>query len=331
MTRSANPGVPRVVLLAGGVGGARMALGLARVLPAQSLSILVNVGDDEIFHGLKVCPDIDTVLYTLSGLVDAGQSWGVSGDTVQALEMLRRLQAEGTWMKLGDADLGVHIHRTNLLRQGLRLTEVTALLASKMGVAPAVLPVTDEDSPTLVVSEGARLRFQEWFVRERAKPFVSALEYPGANEAVLTREAHDALRQAELIVIAPSNPLLSIEPMLALPALRETIRSSRASRIAISPLIGGAAVKGPLVKLVRDLGLPPGNATIAQRYAGLLDALVIDEGDAPQAPSLAHDCGLEIVCVPTLIPDLERSAALATFLLGWHAARRAMASGEQAP
>ncbi|MDE5458944.1 2-phospho-L-lactate transferase [Bradyrhizobium sp. CSA112] len=230
-----------------------MALGFAGIVPPDDLSIIVNVGDDDRFHGLYVCPDLDTVLYTLSGVVNRTQSWGVAEDGTRALEVLRKLDSQGAWMKLGDADLGLHIYRTSRLAQGASLTVVTEEISRRFGVHCALLPVSDEECPTVVETVTGVLRFQEWFVRDRAGPTVKKLHLNLARQGRITDSVRVALCAADLVVLAPSNPYLSILPMLEVGGMREALRQAPGLKVAVSPLIGGRAIKGPLVKLMSDL------------------------------------------------------------------------------
>lgn len=307
----------RVVLLAGGVGGARLALGLSRVIPDDRLSIVVNVGDDDWFHGLKVCPDLDTVLYTLSGLADTHQGWGVVDDATRALEMLKHLGAAQTWMKLGDRDLGLHIHRSHRMREGARLSSVIAEMASVLRIGARVLPACDEALPTLIHTPRETLRFQEWFVRQKAQPTVTGLDYQGAEFARPAPGVLEAIEAANLIVIAPSNPLLSILPMLAVPDIRSAISRAAAPCIAISPLIGGRAVKGPLVTLMSDLGFVVGNDAIARMYGDAIDGMVIDNGDVDDVELLQASFGMDVLAASTWIPEVTSAAALAGAVLSW--------------
>ena len=306
-------GSSKVVVLAGGVGGARMALGFARI-PSVDLSVIVNIGDDDWFHGLKVCPDLDTVLYTLSGVVNRSQGWGVSDDATRALDTLRKLESPDTWMTLGDADLGLHIFRTQALRTERTLTQATAHIAQRFGLRARLLPVTDQECPTLIECEQGRLRFQEWFVKCGGAPRVKKLTFQGAAEARVTSEVDEALSRADLVVIAPSNPILSIDPMLAIGRFRAVLSESKVPRVAICPLVRGLAVKGPLVKLLEDLKIPATAEAIAGRYAGLIDGFVADEGDEPL--SGVEDC-MRILKMPILMSDESRSRALAEDLLAW--------------
>ncbi len=313
---------PKVVVLAGGVGGARMALGFAHALPEADVSVVVNVGDDDDFHGLRVCPDLDTVLYTLSGRVDTSQGWGVAGDDTKALEVLRILSSPDSWMKLGDADLALHIFRTAELRRGQRLTQVMAQVATNFGLKCHLLPVSDDECPTLVETGHGVSKFQEWFVRDRGAPQVKRLLFDAAAKASITREVRNAIEAATLIVVAPSNPYLSVRPMLAVGDMAKVLQQARAPKVAVSPLIGGIAIKGPLVKLMQDLGMEPNGSAIAKQYTGVVDAFVIDESDATQASALRTLSGLEILSLPTLISDASLAARLAEALLEWGAANR---------
>lgn len=301
---------PRVVLLAGGVGGARMAAGFARALPGSALTVIVNVADDDDFHGLRVCPDLDTILYTLSGQVDAKQAWGVEGDATRALNVLKRLGAKDTWMTLGDADLGLHLYRTARLQAGATLTEVTSEIAKSLGVNVRILPVSNDIVSTRVMTDQGQLRFQEWFVKHRCEPRVLSLKFDGAQAAAASPEVIDALRNAELIVFAPSNPLLSILPILKVDGIDDLIRASSASKVVVSPLINGLAVKGPLHKLMDELRLTPGNVGIAEFYEGLIDGITIDICDKVDSPDLERR-GLQILCAATRIATAQAAENLA--------------------
>ncbi|MES2999637.1 MAG: 2-phospho-L-lactate transferase [Pseudomonadota bacterium] len=314
----------KVAVIAGGVGGARMARGFAGIIPPQDLSVIVNVGDDERFHGLYVCPDLDTVLYTLSGVVDRSQGWGVAGDETKALEVLRKLQSPGSWMKLGDADLGLHIYRSSRLAQGASLTSVMQEVSQGFGVRCALLPASDDECPTEVETAAGLLRFQEWFVRDRAGTSVKALHFDAARRAGITDRVREALTSADLVVFAPSNPYLSIRPMLEIAGMSDTLRASPALKVAVSPLIGGRAVKGPLVQLMKDLGVDSSNVGIAASYSSIADVLVIDEGDSANAADLARQGAMEVVALATLIPDATRAEALARQIVEIAQGRRAV-------
>lgn len=306
-----------VVLLAGGVGGARMAEGFARALPQGALTVIANVGDDEEFYGLRVCPDIDTLLYTLSDRIDRSQGWGLAGDTVKALDVLRDLGAP-SWMKLGDADFGLHIWRTWRLAEGESLSAITAETSRQFGACANILPATDDRLRTKLRTEEGWMDFQPWFVERRCEPKVTALTYEGAETAKPGAEALAALDAADLVVIAPSNPLLSIEPILAVPGMREAVAGSAAPCVGVSPLIGGKAVKGPLARLMADLGMETTSGTVAHRYDGLLDAFVVDTSDETDADALRAD-GLKVLATDILMGGPEGAERLARTVLDFMA------------
>lgn len=300
---------PKYVLLAGGVGGARMAEGFARALPEGALTVIANVGDDEKFYGLHVSPDIDTLLYTLSDRIDRKQGWGVKGDTVQALDVLRDLGAP-VWMKLGDADFGLHIWRSWRLSQGATLSEITEEASKRLGARARVLPATDDQLKTKLLTDQGWLDFQPWFVGARCEPKVSALRYEGADKARPFAQALTAIAEADAIFIAPSNPLLSIEPMLAISEIADAVRVSNAPVIGVSPLIGGKAVKGPLARLLADLDLPGGAHGVTSRYDGLLDGFVVDAADEKDAAAIRGD-GIAVLQTDILMPDPTAAERLA--------------------
>jgi len=306
-----------IVLLAGGVGGARMAEGFARALPPGALTVIANVGDDEEFYGLRVCPDIDTLLYTLSDRIDRTQGWGVADDTVKALDMLCDLGAP-VWMKLGDADFGLHIWRSWRLASGASLSEVTAEAGERLGARAKILPATDDPLRTKLETDEGWMDFQPWFVGKRCQPRVSALRYEGADNAQPSAAALAAISAAELIIIAPSNPLLSIEPILAVAGLRTAVETTTAPCIGVSPLIGGKAVKGPLARLMADLGTEPTAAAVAARYAGLLDAFVVDHSDAADAAALRKS-GQAVLETDILMGGSEGAERLAREVLAFAA------------
>lgn len=312
------PALPNnVVLLAGGVGGARMAEGLARVLPAGSLTVIANVGDDEEFHGLHVSPDIDTLIYTLSNRIDRKQGWGVADDEVRALNVLGTLGAP-VWMKLGDADFGLHIWRSWRLAQGATLTEIIEEAARRLGASVRVLPATDDGVRTRLLTDEGWMDFQPWFVGKRCEPRVHELRYEGAAGATASPAALKVIAKATMIIFAPSNPLLSIEPILAINDIRAAIAASTAPKTGISPLIGGKAVKGPLARLMTDLGVTASAATVAARYAGLLDGFVVDVADKDDAESL-RGSGLAVLTTDILMRDPADAERLSAEVLDFAA------------
>lgn len=304
-----------VVLLSGGVGGARFAEGLNQVLPEGSLTIVANVGDDEDFYGLRVCPDLDTLLYTLSNQVDRNQGWGVARDTTKALEALETLGAPA-WMRLGDSDFGLHIWRSWQLGLGLSLTEIFDLAARRLDLGAKILPASDHILRTKVLTENGLMDFQAWFVGARCEPKVISIRFDGADKACASSIVLSKISQAELILFAPSNPLLSIEPILAVGGIKDAIARSTAPRIGVSPLIKGQCVKGPLGKLLRDIGLPATSAGMALRYEGLLDGFVVDPEDVPEMSGT----GFWALGTNILMSDRDRSASLAEEILEWASA-----------
>jgi LPPG:FO 2-phospho-L-lactate transferase len=277
---------PRVALLAGGVGGAKLADGLYRALPQGELSIIANPGDDFELHGLTICPDHDTLLYTLAGLGDRERGWGLAGETWNALEQFGKIGAPD-WFRLGDRDLALHIHRTALLKSGGRLTEVNRELQRRLGLPDApILMATDDPLRTRVRTPEGWMEFQPWFVGAQAKPEVLEVEFVGAQRARVSAEVAEAILRAELIVIAPSNPLISIAPILAVDGVREAIASARTRGvqvIGVSPIVAGKAIKGPADRMLRAAGLPSSPVGVARALPGLFDALLVEESDLTDA------------------------------------------------
>ncbi len=303
----------KIVALAGGVGGAKLVYGLSQVLSPDRLSIVGNVADDFQLYGLHISPDLDTVMYTLAGVANPATGWGLAGDTGQMLDMLTRY-GEDAWFRLGDRDVATHLLRTHALAQGQTLTGVTARLCTGLGVRHPLLPVTDDPLATMVdTADGQSLEFQDYFVRHRWQPVVRRVWFRGAEQARVTAQVQAALAAADLIVFCPSNPVLSIAPILAVPGVRETLEARRGLCIAVSPFVGGKAVKGPASKLMPELGLditPPG---VIRYYGGLLDGLVIDEADRGQ--DFAGE--IPVLVTRTLMQTDQDKVQLAENLLGW--------------
>jgi LPPG:FO 2-phospho-L-lactate transferase len=277
---------PRVALLAGGVGGAKLADGLYRALPQGELSIIANPGDDFELHGLTICPDHDTLLYALAGLGDRERGWGLAGETWNALEQFGKIGAPD-WFRLGDRDLALHIHRTALLKSGGRLTEVNRELQRRLGLADApILMATDDPLRTRLRTPEGWMEFQPWFVGAQAKPEVLEVEFVGAQRARVSAEVTEAILSAELIVIAPSNPLISIAPILAVDGVREAIALARTRGvqvIGVSPIVAGKAIKGPADRMLRAAGLPSSPVGVARALPGLFDTLLVEESDLTDA------------------------------------------------
>ncbi len=302
-----------MVALAGGVGGAKLAYGLAQVLPPEHLTVVGNVGDDFELYGLHISPDLDTLMYTLAEVANPVTGWGLDGESWQMLDMLRRY-GEDAWFGLGDRDVATHLLRTTWLREGVTLTEATARLSQALGVACRLLPVTDDWLATMVDTvEQGTLAFQEYFVRERWQPTVRRIWFRHGVQLRITSQVQAALREADVIVICPSNPVLSIGPMLAVPGLREALEARTATCVAVSPFVGGKAVKGPADKLMGELALDISPDGLVRYYAGLLDGLVIDTGD----PGARGEGAIPILETVTLMETNEDRVRLAREILSW--------------
>jgi LPPG:FO 2-phospho-L-lactate transferase len=297
-----------VLALCGGVGGAKLALGLYQTLSPDRLVVAVNTGDDFEHLGLSISPDLDTVLYTLSGVADRARGWGRADETWQFMASLRELGGD-TWFQLGDRDLAMHVARTQHLREGKPLSEFAAHAARSLGIGVQVLPMTDGRLRTMVVTEAGEMAFQRYFVERRCAPVVQALRFDGAERVQPLPAVMRILAEPSLgaVIICPSNPYLSIDPLLAMPALRQALADCAAPVVAVSPIIGGEAVKGPTAKIMRELGIPVTTSSIAAHYRGLIDALVIDKADAREADNV----GLPVLATPTLMRDLADRKRLA--------------------
>jgi len=301
----------KVTLLAGGTGGTKLAHGFALLGPQVELTVIANVGDDAEIHGLHVSPDIDALLYTLAGLMDADRGWGVHGDTFTAHAMLERY-GEPAWFSVGDADMATHVHRTRQLREGASLTDATAAMATALGITARILPATDDRCRTIIETDDGPLEFQDYFVRLRQEPEVRGVGFDGdprPTAAVLA-----AIGAADLVVIGPSNPLVSIGPILALPGVKAALASAMAPRVAVSPIIAGRALKGPADRMLASLGHEATALGVARLYQGLVDRFVIDEADAALRPAI-EALGMAVAVLPTVMPKAAERAALAAALV----------------
>lgn len=283
-----------IVCLAGGVGGAKLAEGLAQIVPADALTIIVNTGDDFQHWGLTVCPDLDTVLYTLGGVANAETGWGRQADSWQTLAEVARLGGPD-WFRLGDLDLATHLTRTHLLREGTSLTAVTRHLCRQLGIAPTILPMSNQPAPTQIETADAILPFQTWFVRERWQPVVRRVLLP--EDVRATPQVMQRLEQADLVLIAPSNPFVSVDPILNVYPIRAMIEDIPRAVVAVTPIISGQAVKGPAAKLLQELGMPATAAAVAAYYGDLLDGFVFDQQD----PAATAGAGVASLHVDTLM------------------------------
>lgn len=307
--------IKRVVLFVGGVGGAKLAYGLAQIMPPEDLTVIVNTGDDFQFYGLYISPDLDTITYTLSGLVNPEFGWGMADDTTQALEGLRRY-GEDIWFKLGDRDLATHLLRTKWMGQGMRLTEITQRITASLGIRPRILPMTDSSVATVVDTvEYGELDFQVYFVKHRWQPTVRGLRYSGADEAQISPEVQQAIAEADAIVIGPSNPYLSIAPILALPGMEAAIAARAVPRIAVTPIVSGEAIKGPTAKLMRELDYMPSAESVAKYYNDTINGFVYDQIDSVQLPDL-RTVGLDTI-MHTDAHRVRLAGELLAWMKGW--------------
>lgn len=299
-----------VVTLSGGVGGAKLVSGLAQVVRGDDLIVACNTGDDFDHLGLRVCPDIDSVLYALAGLSDQGRGWGRKDETWTFMAALKGLGGPG-WFNLGDGDLATHVLRSDLLRHGYSLSDATLDLARRLGIGAQILPMSDETVATIVQTETGPLAFQDYFVRDQCAPVVTGFAFDGLARARPQCRILDALRAGPMaIVIAPSNPYVSIDPILHLPGMREALGAARAPVVAVSPIVGGKALKGPAAKMMQELGRDVSVLGVARHYRGLIDGLVIDLQDAALAPAI-RDLGIAVHVAQTVMTGAESRAALA--------------------
>lgn len=313
VTSSGISSPPAVLALAGGVGGAKLALGLALLLDPGELVVCVNTGDDETFHGLHVSPDLDTIMYTLSGLSNEETGWGVGGDTFTALEMLGKFGSD-IWFNLGDRDFATHIRRTQLLADGKTLSEVTDELNRSLGVTQLVVPMSDDSVKTVLVTDEGELPMQRYFVGRRAEPKIFEVRYLGADTATAAPGFQDALARAGMLVMCPSNPYLSLGPILAIPAVRKRIRAFPGKKVCVSPIVGGDAVNGPAGKIMAELGKEVSCVQVAREYLDICDVLVIDVQDEALAPQI-QEMGITPLVTSTIMKTSQDKIALAKEIL----------------
>lgn len=295
--------------LAGGVGAARFLDGLARVVDPRRLIVIGNTGDDAVFHGLHVSPDLDTVTYTLAGLADPARGWGLRGDGARCLQALGRLGAE-TWFRLGDQDLATHLYRTRRLREGATLSRVTREISAALGVAARILPMSDDPVRTRVRTAGGELDFQTWFVRRRTRDRVLGVRYAGARRARPAPGVLQAIGRAAAVILCPSNPIISIGPILAVPGIRSALRQTAAPVAAISPIVGGRALKGPAARMMKSMGLGASAAAVAEMYRDFLDVFVLDRVDERLTPGIPG-----AVVADTIMTSAASKRALARVVL----------------
>ena len=302
-----------IVALAGGVGAARFLEGLARVIDPTRLWIVGNTADDTEMHGLDISPDIDTVAYTLAGLANPQHGWGLKGDTFHCLEALRQLGAEA-WFQLGDRDFATHLYRTVRLKEGATLSQVTAELTAAWGLSCKLAPMTDQRVRTLVKTRRGVLDFQTYFVRRRARDTVLGVTFDGARQARPAAGLLQAIRQAAAIIVCPSNPIISIGPILAVPGIREALRKSAAPVAAISPIVGGRALKGPAARMMKSLGMRVSALGVAELYRDIANIFILDRVDASQAAKV-EALGMRAIVTDTIMTSMARKQALAKVAL----------------
>lgn len=305
-----------ITYLSGGVGGAKLALGLARVLPPEDLAIIANTGDDFDHLGLRICPDIDTLVYTLSERANLAQGWGRQDESDGFMTAMRELGGPD-WFFLGDRDLAMHVERTRRMRSGERLTEVTAALAGALGIGPRILPMTDTVAPTIIETVDGPVAFQDYFVRLRAAPAVTGFTLHSGAPQTPTAEVFAALEEPAMVIIGPSNPFISIDPILHLGGLRDRLRTLRDGGtpvVAVSPIVGGDAIKGPTAKMFRELGTDPSVTAVAERYSDIVSHLVLDTADAGAVGTVTA-LGIQAPVTPTVMRSVEDRIALARQVL----------------
>lgn len=306
---------PKILALCGGVGGAKLALGLARVLPPANLLIVTNTGDDFTHLGLRICPDIDTVTYTLAGLANPETGWGRAGESWNFMESLRAIGGED-WFSLGDKDLAIHVERTRRLNDGESLSAITASIAARLGIETPIAPMSDDPVATIVETADGMLAFQHYFVRERCKPAVRDIHFDGAQFAEPSPAFEDALNDRSVtgIVICPSNPFLSVDPILTLPGVSHALADHPAPIVAVSPIVGGQAIKGPTAKMMAELDMDVSALGVVNHYGDLLDGFIIDETDAASASAIA-ETGIAVREAQTIMKTMGDRTALAQVAL----------------
>jgi LPPG:FO 2-phospho-L-lactate transferase len=302
-----------ITALAGGVGASKLLAGLSLVVPPESISVITNTGDDIKLFSLYISPDTDIVIYSLAGIVNPEMGWGIKGDTFHCLKALQQLGGEG-WFSLGDRDLATHLWRTQLLREGITLSEITERLRLTFGVSSRIIPMTDSYVPTQIVTDQGVLHFQEYLVKRRAEPRVKEIYFANIATAQPAPAVASAIALAETVIICPSNPLISIGPILAVPGIRDLLLQTSAKVVAVSPVVGGRSLKGPTDRMLADLGREVSALEVARMYQDFLDVYVIDELDAHLRPAI-EALGLRVEVTQTIMPGIAERVALAKMVL----------------
>lgn len=299
-----------ITALAGGVGASKLIDGLRRVIPAGDLTIIVNTGDDVTMFGLYIAPDLDIVTYTLAGIVNPATGWGIEGDTFNCIDGLVGYTGGERWFNLGDRDLATHIHRTAMIREGLTLSETADRIRRSLGVESRIIPMTDTHTPTTIVSDEGELHFQEYLVRRRAEPKVLGIRFENIDSASPAPGVAEAILEADGVIICPSNPLISIGPILAVPGMRDLIRETKAKVAAVSPIVGGASLKGPSDRMMADLGYEVSARGVAGMYEDIVDVFILDRRDEAMAGEIER-LGIKTVVTDTVMSDAGKRTELA--------------------
>jgi LPPG:FO 2-phospho-L-lactate transferase len=303
-----------ITALAGGVGASKLLDGLSRVAPPEEISIVVNTGDDIEMFGLYIAPDLDIVTYTLAGVVNRENGWGLAGDTFNCLEQLLSYTGTERWFNLGDRDLAAHIFRAQLMRQGRSLSEIAERLRKALGVKSRILPMTDTHTPTTIITDEGEMHFQEYLVKRRTQPKVAGIRFENIESAKPAPGIEEVIRRSDAIIICPSNPLISIGPILAVPGLRDMLQAAKAPVVAISPVVGGASLKGPTDRMLADLGMQVSAAQVARLYSDIADVFILDIQDEAAKPEIER-LGLKVFVTDTVMSGLEEKIKLAKFTL----------------
>ena len=303
----------KITALAGGVGASKLLLGLYEVLEPSALTIIVNTGDDIELHGLKISPDLDIVTYTLAGIVDSAKGWGIRGETFHALKRLAGY-SRANWFNLGDRDLATHIHRTALLAEGKTLSQAAESIRAALGVTARILPMSDDPVPTIIDSNEGALHLQEYLVKRRAEPMVKGIRFAGVESTRPAPGVLEAISEAGRILICPSNPLISIGPILAVPGVREQLRSRKPDVFAVCPIVGGKSLKGPSDKMLAQLGYEATALGVAKLYADFTGTFVIDVADESQTTAIS-ELGMKVAILPTVMKTRSQKRKLARALL----------------
>ena len=303
-----------ITALAGGVGASKFLDGLSRVAPPEEISIIVNTGDDIEMFGLYIAPDLDIVTYTLAGMVNRETGWGLAGDTFNCLEQLLGYTQTERWFNLGDRDLAAHIFRAQQMRQGRSLSEIAERVRKALGVKSRILPMTDTHTPTTIITDEGEMHFQEYLVKRRAQPKVNGIRFENVESAKPAPGVVEAILHSEAVIICPSNPLISIGPILAVPGVRDLLKQTEATVAAISPVVGGASLKGPTDRMLADLGMQVSATQVARLYSDVADVFILDVQDEPEKPEI-ENLGLKVCVTDTVMSGLEEKVRLATITL----------------